>query len=168
MPSIVAPMKMRWPAVVMPPPRLGCPVLMPLAASSSNSPSGMRQTMSPVSELTAMSSPHGGSAQLYFFVGSQNRPPSGVTLLMFGTPSPAEGGTMLGGRSGGSPPRPRAAPPAAPPARPPGGSPPAPPPPTASASRSFLEMAPLSGVHDVRDHQAQRLVVHDALPVAAA
>src|SRR6187399_1048141 len=102
MPSIVAPMKTRLPAVVIPPPRLGAPVTgMPLATSSGYSPSGIRQAMSPVLALTAINSPHGGCAQLYLLAASQKRPPSGVTLLMFG---PVPGAVTFSGRSGGSPP----------------------------------------------------------------
>src|SRR6185436_4672068 len=78
---MVAAIKTRSPAVVMLPPRLGVPVLIPLASSSSKIPSGTCHAMSPVLAFTATSSPHGGALHEYFVLGSQNRPPSGVTFL---------------------------------------------------------------------------------------
>src|SRR5262245_37349118 len=81
----------------------------------------MRHAMSPVLEFTAMSSPHGGCAQLYLLAASQKRPPSGVTFDMFGD---EPGATTFSGRSGGSAPRPPR-PPAAAPARPPAAAAPA-------------------------------------------
>src|SRR5262245_62310447 len=77
---MVAPIKTRSPAVVMLPPRLGVPVLIPLASSSSKMPSGTCHAISPVFAFTATSFPHGGALHEYFVFGSQNLPPSGVTL----------------------------------------------------------------------------------------
>src|SRR5207253_414317 len=71
--SIVAPMKMRFPAVVIAPPAFGVPLLMPLASSSGNAPSVTRHAISPVLAFTATSSPHGASVQLHRFDESQNR-----------------------------------------------------------------------------------------------
>src|SRR5262245_35329435 len=79
-PSIVAPINTRSPAVVMLPPRLGVPVLIPLASSSSKIPSGTCHLISPEFTSTATSSPHGGATQEYLVFGSQNLPPSGVTF----------------------------------------------------------------------------------------
>src|SRR4030095_8719338 len=79
-PSMVAPIKMSAAAVVLLPPRLGVPVFIPLASSSSKMPNGTCHAISPVFTLTATSSPHGGALHEYFVLGSQNRPPSGVTL----------------------------------------------------------------------------------------
>src|SRR5262245_53811546 len=93
-------MKIRSPAVVMLPPRLGVPVLIPLASSSSKIPSGTCHAISPVLALTATSSPHGGALQEYRVFGSQKRPPSGVTFLKLG---PAASSPPSGG---GPPPRP--------------------------------------------------------------
>src|SRR5438093_8399073 len=109
-------MKTRLPAVVMAPPELGVPVWMPLAASSSNSPSVTCHAMSPVFALTATSSPHGGSVQLHRLAGSQNRPPSGVCFDSAGgnppdrpapCPAAAAGGAAAapaGASAGGAPP----------------------------------------------------------------
>src|SRR3954471_17182437 len=67
-------MKTRSPAVVIGPPEAGVPVgFTPFAVSSSNSPSGTRQAISPVLALTATSSPHGGSVQLHMFALFQKR-----------------------------------------------------------------------------------------------
>src|SRR3982751_6321259 len=101
---MVAPMNTRLPAVVIAPPLLGVPVWIPFAASSSKSPSGTCQAMSPVFALTATSSPHGGAEQLHRFSGSQNRPPSGVVFESGGgalglLPRPAAGASGSGGPS---------------------------------------------------------------------
>src|SRR6185312_14009407 len=77
--STLAPMKIRFPAVVIPPPVFGVPVFSPFDASASNSPRGARHAISPVFAFTATSSPQGGGAQEYRVSGCQNRPPSGVT-----------------------------------------------------------------------------------------
>ncbi len=139
---------------------------MPLAASSGNSPSGMCHAMSPVFALTATSSPHGGAAQLYLCSASQNRPPSGVTLFMFGAAG-VPGGDDVFRRSGGSPP-----------ARPP--RPAAAPAPRASRRAVHrrghrdrrlaraLRDVPTGRCYDVRDNQPERLIEHHALPVATA
>ena len=70
--------------------------------------------MSPVLALTATSSPHGGSEQLQRFAGSQNRPPSGVTLPIcggaFGLPPRAAAAAAAS--SGGAPRGATASPPA--------------------------------------------------------
>ena len=47
-------MKTRLPAVVIAPPRLGVPVLIPLASSSGKTPRGTRHAISPVFVLTGM------------------------------------------------------------------------------------------------------------------
>src|SRR5262245_65499984 len=73
LPSLVAPIKMRLPAVVIAPPELGVPLLMPFASSSGNAPSVTRHAMSPVLAFTATSSPQGGSVQLQRFDVSQHR-----------------------------------------------------------------------------------------------
>src|SRR5438552_5565430 len=107
-------MNTRLPAVVIAPPRLAVPVLMPFFSSSSNIPSGTRHTMSPVFALTAINSPHGGSLHGYRRLGSQKRPPSGVTLRYgeraLGALSSAPGGgppRRAADSGGASPPRPR-------------------------------------------------------------
>src|SRR5262245_41209236 len=111
-PSMVAPIKTRSPAVVILPPRLGVPVFIPLASSSSKMPSGTCQAISPVFTLTATSSPHGGALHEYFVLGSQNRPPSGVTLR-YVVPFPSS--ASAGAPPPPQPPRPR--PPRPPPPR---------------------------------------------------
>src|SRR2546421_5957098 len=55
--SIVAPINTTPPSVTIVPPRLGVPVA---AFSSSTTPSGTFQTISPVFAFTALSVPHGG------------------------------------------------------------------------------------------------------------
>ena len=56
------PMKTSPPAVTMEPPRLGIPVLgTPRWISSSTTPSGTFQTISPEERSTALSVPQGGS-----------------------------------------------------------------------------------------------------------
>ena len=117
--------------------------------------------MSPVFAFTAISSPHGGCrAAVPGARASQNRPPSGVTLLMFG--APGAGAAARRSRADRRRPRGRARAPAA------GVAAPRPPRPPRPRPRAFLEMSPLAGVHHVRDDQPERLVEHHALPVAAA
>src|SRR5215469_8350873 len=71
--SLVAPMNTSPPAVTSDPPIFGLPVGgMPLAISSSTTPSTERHRKSPVSRLMAVKKPHGGFWQGLSF-GSQKR-----------------------------------------------------------------------------------------------
>src|SRR5690348_15510655 len=73
-PSLVAPMKIRPPAVTTIGPVLGAPVFgNPFAASASTVPNGTCQTMSPVLALTANISAQGGLIQGQPLLGSQKR-----------------------------------------------------------------------------------------------
>ena len=156
-------MKIRLPAVVIAPPRLGVPVLRPFASSAWKEPSGTCQAMSPVFVLTATSSPHGGAWHEYIVSGSQKRRPSGVTLrhgrrrrrpFVVRTPLRRRG-AALDRRSPTALRRWRAAPvgrSAAP----------------AASGGHRLEVPPLPRVHHVGEHQAERLVHGHAVPVAAA
>src|SRR5215212_5565065 len=110
-------MNTRPPAVVIGPPDAGVPVgFTPFAVSSSNSPSGTRQAISPVFALTATSSPHGGSVQLHMLALFQKRLNGlGVFVYRSGAPvlTAAGAGAAAAPASWRPPPAPRKPPPGA-------------------------------------------------------
>src|SRR4029077_15748682 len=90
--SSVPPVKVSPLAVRITPPVLGRPVFWKTGGSMSETPSVLRYAMSPVSMLTATSSPHGVGPHSRCRSGSpkRRRPASGPALRPLGTAEPAK------------------------------------------------------------------------------